>query len=110
MGDFRGGSGTGVRAGLVHEGDIFEARDEDAAKLEARGWAIICREPVLATIPMPAAQAQTFKSLDGAYENKAIAPDENKEPLASPSTFRVSGAGSIHTALQRKPKRARFGR
>lgn len=44
-GDYKGGSATGVRAGLIHPGEVFEADDQQAESLETRGLAYRYYEP-----------------------------------------------------------------
>lgn len=39
FGNYTGGAATGVRKGLIHEGEIFQATDADAEHLEAQGLA-----------------------------------------------------------------------
>jgi hypothetical protein len=72
-GDYRGGTADGVRTGLIHKGEIFDASEADALRLESRGIAMRYFDPpapVESFVPYMAQKQIT------AYETKIIPAED----------------------------------
>jgi cytochrome P450 len=71
FGDYRGGSVTGVRTGLVHKGDKFWATERDAERLESRGLAMRYFEPRPVESFVPKFEVPSVQ-----YQTKVIEPEQ----------------------------------
>jgi cytochrome P450 len=85
FGDYRGGSATGVRAGLVHKGEKFWATERDAERLESRGLAMRYFEPRPVASFVPKFEVPSVQ-----YQTKVVEPEQTAVivPETQPQTSR----------------------